>query len=122
MSLSLSRRAASIAQAEIRAMSLACEKVGGINLAQGWCDTEVPLAVRRAAQRAMDLGVNSHDLFVFPDEMYEYFLYEIYVCAPAPLQYGAAAGIRDLPPGFYLCFAKPEHEIEEACRRFETAS
>ena len=44
MPLSLSRRAARTVQSEIRAMSIACEKVQGINLAQGVCDTEVPLA------------------------------------------------------------------------------
>jgi aminotransferase len=95
-----------------------------------------------------------HDLFVFTDEMYEYFLFDgrehlslaslpgmvertvtisgysktfsitgwrigysvaqarwaqiigamndlLYVCAPAPLQYGVAAGIRELDPSFY---------------------
>jgi aminotransferase len=95
-----------------------------------------------------------HDLFVFTDEMYEYFLYEgarhisiatlpgmaertvtisgfsktfsvtgwrlgyltcstkwlpaignfhdlTYICAPAPLQHGAAAGLLQLPPSFY---------------------
>jgi aminotransferase len=95
-----------------------------------------------------------HDLFVFTDEMYEYFLYDgakhisiatlpgmaertitisgfsktfsvtgwrlgylaaserwlpaigyfhdlLYVCAPSPLQYGAAAGLLQLPQGFY---------------------
>jgi len=95
-----------------------------------------------------------HDLFVFSDEMYEYFLYDgerhrsiaalpgmaertitisgfsktfsvtgwrlgylaadakwigaigyfhdlLYVCAPAPLQHGAAAGLLALPPRYY---------------------
>lgn len=60
MALSLSARAARIVQSEIRAMSIECEKVGGINLAQGVCDTEVPLPVRRGAQRAIDAGVNSY--------------------------------------------------------------
>ncbi len=41
-------------------MSLECEKVGGINLAQGVCDLEVPLRVRRAAQRAIEEGRNSY--------------------------------------------------------------
>lgn len=63
MSLSLSRRASAIVQAEIRAMSIACEQVGGINLAQGVCDTEVPLPVRRGAQWAIDHGVNSYTRF-----------------------------------------------------------
>jgi aminotransferase len=60
MGLSLSRRADRIAQAEIRVMTIECEKVGGINLAQGVCDTEVPLPVRRGAQAAIDLGINSY--------------------------------------------------------------
>lgn len=60
MTLSLSRRADFITQAEIRVMSIECEKVGGINLAQGVCDTEVPLPVRRGAQVAMDKGLNSY--------------------------------------------------------------
>lgn len=60
MTLSLSSRAARIVQSEIRAMSIECEKVGGINLAQGVCDTEVPLPVRRGAQCAVDAGINSY--------------------------------------------------------------
>jgi aminotransferase len=60
MPLSLSRRAARTVQSEIRAMSIACEKVQGINLAQGVCDTEVPLPVREGAKQAMDRGINSY--------------------------------------------------------------
>jgi aminotransferase len=60
MPLSLSRRAARTVQSEIRAMSVACEKVQGINLAQGVCDTEVPEPVRQGAQRAIDQGINSY--------------------------------------------------------------
>lgn len=63
MALALSKRAAHIVQAEIRSMSIECEKVGGINLAQGVCDTEVPLPVRRGAQAAIDQGVNSYTRF-----------------------------------------------------------
>ncbi|MBN1982503.1 MAG: aminotransferase class I/II-fold pyridoxal phosphate-dependent enzyme, partial [Chitinivibrionales bacterium] len=58
--LEVSNRASKIVQAEIRSMSIECENVGGINLAQGVCDTEVPLPVRRGAQMAMDEGVNSY--------------------------------------------------------------
>ena len=43
MLLSLSKKASLIAQSEIRAMTLECARVGGINLAQGVCDTELPL-------------------------------------------------------------------------------
>jgi aminotransferase len=60
MSLSLSARASRIQQAEIRNMSIECEKVGGINLAQGVCDLGIPLAVREAARAAIDYGPNSY--------------------------------------------------------------
>ncbi len=60
MSFRISERANRIVQAEIRAMSIECEKVGGINFAQGVCDTEVPLAVREGAHEAIDSGVNSY--------------------------------------------------------------
>jgi aminotransferase len=60
MELQLSRRSARITQAEIRAMTLECEKMGGINLAQGVCDTEVPAPVRMGAQRAIEEGMNSY--------------------------------------------------------------
>ncbi|HET9285068.1 MAG TPA: aminotransferase class I/II-fold pyridoxal phosphate-dependent enzyme [Candidatus Angelobacter sp.] len=60
MPLSLSKRAARTVQSEIRAMSVACEKVQGINLAQGVCDTEVPGPVRAGAKQAMDQGINSY--------------------------------------------------------------
>lgn len=59
----LSHRSKHIAQSEIRAMSIECEKAGGINLAQGVCDTEIPLPVRRAAQKAIDEGPNSYTRF-----------------------------------------------------------
>ena len=60
MVLEISKKASRIVQAEIRSMSIECERVKGINLAQGVCDTEVPLPVRRGAQVAMDEGVNSY--------------------------------------------------------------
>ena len=60
MSLSLSKRADSIVQAEIRVMTIECEKVGGINLAQGVCDVGVPQPVARGAKTAMDNGVNCY--------------------------------------------------------------
>jgi aminotransferase len=63
MSLGLSRRSARIEQAEIRSMSIECEKMGGINLAQGVCDTPVPLAVREEAYRGIEEGVNSYTRF-----------------------------------------------------------
>src|SRR5262249_27475601 len=60
MPLSLSQRAARTVQSEIRVMTLECDKVKGINLAQGVCDTEVPAPVREAAERAIDTGTNSY--------------------------------------------------------------
>jgi aminotransferase len=41
-------------------MSVACENVKGINLAQGVCDTEVPEEVREGAKHAIDHGINSY--------------------------------------------------------------
>lgn len=60
MSLSTSRRAARTVQSEIRVMSIECEKIKGINLAQGVCDTPVPVEVREGARRAMEQGINSY--------------------------------------------------------------
>src|SRR4030065_2300166 len=60
MALQISNRAERIVQAEIRSMSIECERVGGINLAQGVCDTEVPLPVRTGAKEAIDAGINSY--------------------------------------------------------------
>ena len=110
----------------------------------------------------------SHDLFVFTDEIYEYFLYDgrqhisiatlpgmaertitiggysktfsitgwrigysvaakrwadligamndlLYVCAPAPLQMGVAAGINELPDSFYQTMAR---EFQQKRDRF----
>jgi aminotransferase len=58
MSLELSKRHELVLQSEIRNMSIECERVGGINLSQGVCDTEVPLKVRCGSQKAMDDGIN----------------------------------------------------------------
>jgi aminotransferase len=60
MTISLSKRADQIVQSEIRQMSIECERMNGINLSQGVCDTEVPLSVRRGAQAAIDAGSNSY--------------------------------------------------------------
>ena len=58
--MELSRRASAIAQSEIRVMSVECERVRGINLAQGIADTEVPEPVRREAQQAIARGRNQY--------------------------------------------------------------
>ena len=45
-------------QSEIRAMTAACAAAGGINMAQGVCDTDPPHAVVEAAIAAMHAGRN----------------------------------------------------------------
>jgi aminotransferase len=56
--LRLNAKAQSIRQSEIRIMSVECDRVGGINLAQGICDTPVPEEVRRGAHEAIEAGKN----------------------------------------------------------------
>jgi aminotransferase len=56
--LALSQLAPGTVQSEIRAMSVACEQMGGINLAQGVCDTPVPAVVEEAAIQAIRAGHN----------------------------------------------------------------
>lgn len=60
MSLKLSKRHKWVIQSEIRNMSIECDRLGGINLSQGICDTEVPLEVRRGAHEAIEMGINSY--------------------------------------------------------------
>jgi aminotransferase len=47
-----------IVQSEIRAMSVECDRVGGVNLAQGVCDTDLPSCVAEAAIKAIHQGYN----------------------------------------------------------------
>jgi aminotransferase len=56
--LALSQLAPGAVQSEIRAMSVACEQICGINLAQGVCDTPVPVPVQEAAIQAIHAGHN----------------------------------------------------------------
>jgi aminotransferase len=117
----------------------------------------------------------THDLFVFTDEIYEYFLYDgrnhesfatlpgmaertitiggysktfsitgwrigysvahkrwaqligamndlLYVCAPAPLQYGVAMGIQELGPSFYRDLAREyQAKRDRFCRKLTKA-
>ena len=56
--LHLSELAPRTVQSEIRAMSVACDAMGGVNLAQGICDTEPPEVVIEAAQKAIRDGRN----------------------------------------------------------------
>ncbi len=60
MSLGENQRLAGLVQSEIRAMTLACTQVQGINLAQGVCDTGVPPVVVDAAKQAMEQGLNAY--------------------------------------------------------------
>ena len=56
--LSLSELAPRVLQSEIRAMSMECDRLGGVNLAQGICDTEVPAPVSEGAIQAIHDGHN----------------------------------------------------------------
>jgi aminotransferase len=56
--LGLSRLAPRVVQSEIRAMTVESDRVGGVNLAQGVCDTEVPAVVTEAAIAAIKDGHN----------------------------------------------------------------
>jgi aminotransferase len=47
-----------IFQSEIRSMSVECDRVGGINLAQGICDTDLPNSVADQAIEAIRTGQN----------------------------------------------------------------
>jgi len=56
--LALSHLAPAAVQSEIRAMSVECDRIGGINMAQGVCDTPVPAPVQEGAIRAIHDGHN----------------------------------------------------------------
>jgi len=56
--LALSSLAPETYQSEIRAMTTECDRIGGINLAQGVCDTPVPEVVAAAAIQAIRDGQN----------------------------------------------------------------
>jgi aminotransferase len=56
--LRLSQISPGLVQSEIRAMTVECDRVGGVNLAQGVCDTEVPAPVAARAVEAIGEGLN----------------------------------------------------------------
>lgn len=56
--LCLSELAPGVMQSEIRAMTTECDRIGGINLAQGVCDTPVPAPVEAEAHAAIHAGHN----------------------------------------------------------------
>jgi len=60
MTLKLGSRHEWVTKSELRAMSVECERVGGVNLAQGVCDLALPEPVRLAAKAAIDAGHNSY--------------------------------------------------------------
>ena len=61
--MNTSDRTARLAQSDIRAMTLACAKVNGINMSQGVCDTPVPEVVVQAAKDAMEQGRNTYSRY-----------------------------------------------------------
>jgi aminotransferase len=71
MDLELSKRHAWVLQSEIRNMSIECDRMGGINLSQGVCDTGTPLPVRRGAQEAIETGVNTYTHYAGFSELRE---------------------------------------------------
>ena len=56
--LHLSEIAPRIVQSEIRSMTVECDAVGGVNMAQGVCDTPLPAPVVEAAIQAIHDGYN----------------------------------------------------------------
>jgi aminotransferase len=60
MSLKLSSRHEWVRKSELRAMSVECERVNGVNLSQGVCDLAVPAIVADGAKAAIDRGENSY--------------------------------------------------------------
>jgi aminotransferase len=63
MSRDGNQRMAGLAHSEIRAMTAACARVKGINMAQGVCDTPAPAPVIHGAQRAVETGLNTYTRF-----------------------------------------------------------
>ena len=59
----LNQRMVALAHSDIRAMTQACVKAKGLNMAQGVCDTPVPPVVLRAAAQAMEHGKNVYSRF-----------------------------------------------------------
>src|SRR6266851_3332797 len=57
--LGLSELAPGVVQSEIRAMTQECDRMGGVNLAQGVCDTEAPEVVAEGAGDGDQYAVES---------------------------------------------------------------
>jgi aminotransferase len=60
MNRDFSDRSRDIVQSEIRNMTLECNRVNGINLAQGVCDTDTPREVIEGAHQAAVDGMNAY--------------------------------------------------------------
>ena len=60
MSREPNQRMTRLAQSEIRAMTQACARIKGLNMAQGVCDTGVPSVVAQGAERAIVQGINTY--------------------------------------------------------------
>jgi aminotransferase len=58
--LNVSRLSPEVMQSPIRAMSVECEQMGGVNLAQGICDTPIPEVVVQGAIDAIHAGRNTY--------------------------------------------------------------
>ncbi|PIP81570.1 MAG: aminotransferase [Elusimicrobia bacterium CG_4_9_14_3_um_filter_62_55] len=56
----LASRCETLTQSEIRAMSIECERLGGVNLSQGVCDMPLPRPLIDAAAAAIADGPNSY--------------------------------------------------------------
>lgn len=61
--LRINQRMAELGHSEIRAMTQACVAAGGLNMAQGVCDTPVPPVVLKAAAEAMARGKNTYSRY-----------------------------------------------------------
>jgi aminotransferase len=61
--MAINQRMAELGHSEIRAMTQACVAAGGLNMAQGVCDTPVPPIVLAAAAEAMEQGKNMYSRF-----------------------------------------------------------
>jgi len=59
-------------------MSIECDRVGGVNLAQGICDTPTPTLVIEAAAKAMRDGINSYTRFDGLAELREAIAYKVH--------------------------------------------
>lgn len=69
MALYLSQRREWVRQSDIRSMSIECDAMGGINLSQGVCDTEVPEVVMAGVTEAMRQGYNIYTRYDGLDEL-----------------------------------------------------